>query len=96
MAQDFGLSGTLSVEQIYIQLEIDDSAGGVVYSYPALISENSKLAETLLVEPTVISELYTVCKREQEAIVNYAGFDIAEQMERRVSVAYPIKSISEG
>ena len=44
----------------------------------------------------MISEIYTICKREEAAVVNYAGFDIAKQKERRVTVAYPIKSSEQG
>ena len=92
MQQNFGLSGTLTVSQIYIQLETDDSMGGVIYSYPAVLGDFTKLAEVIEKTPDQISELYRVCKEEEEAVVNYAMFDIAEQKERRVSVAFPIKS----
>lgn len=64
MQQDFGLSGTLSVEQIYIQMETDDREGGVIYSYPAVLGEFTKLAETLEKRPTEIGEIYRVCKLE--------------------------------
>ena len=66
--------------------------GGVIYSYPAVLGDFTKLAEVIEKTPDQISELYRVCKEEEEAVVNYAMFDIAEQKERRVSVAFPIKS----
>jgi hypothetical protein len=77
MAQDFGLSGTLTVEQIYIQLETNDAEGGVVFSYPPVLGAYTYLADSLKKKPTMISELYSVCKKTEEAVVNYAGFDIA-------------------
>ena len=97
MQQNFGLSGTLAVEQIYMQLETDDAKGGVVFSYPAVLGEFTQLNKVLVeTQPTEINEIYRVCKQEKEAVINYAGLDIAYKKERRVTVAFPIMSKIDG